>query len=161
MQMEAVDISGDVLFGMQVLVNTSNFGVTGYGSMNGSARLWATGLQGNSPLMRMSHLTTVVNQGGQSVLYVFDVTVANTNGAPTFEISGGITVNGQTYAIELGNAFVNTPPTTGALRLKDAAGDAVRLVAKTASFDLEFYDAAAPNTLVSVTPNQLWSNYRL
>ena len=161
MLMEAVDIAGDVLQGMQVLVTAGNFSMAGYGTMNGGARLWASGLSGSSAIIRMSYLTTVVTQGAQNVGYEFDIYLAANSGVPSFEISGGITVEGQTYAIELGNAFVNSPPTTGALRLKDAAGDAVRLVAKPGSFDLEFYGSAAPGTLVSITPNQLWANYQL
>lgn len=130
MQMEAVALVGDdVPSGFQVLVSTTSFGAGGYGTMSGQARLWATGLDGSNPLMRLSHLSTVVTQAGLSVPYLLDVLVSVSGGVSTYEMSGGLTIAGQTYAVERVNAFANTPPTVGAVRLVDAIGNSATLTA--------------------------------
>lgn len=109
--------------------------------------------------MRLSHLSTVVTENGVSVPYLFDLYLSSNNGVDTYELSGGLSVGGQTYAIERLNAFVNSPPTVGSLRLLDAAGDAVRLIANAdgLSFDLEY---SLPGTgVVDATRGLLWSSY--
>lgn len=129
MAMEAVALDSDeVPTGFQVLVSAISFSAGGYGSMNGSSRLWASGLDGSSPVMRISHLDTVVSQAGLSVPYRFDVYVT-VGGMSAYEITGGIVVGGQTYAIQSTASFVGTPPSAGGVRLVDAAGNTVFLTA--------------------------------
>lgn len=161
MQMEAVVLVGaDTPSAFQVLVSTTSFGAGGYGTMSGQSRLWATGLEGSNPVMRISHLSTVVTQAGISVPYLLDVYASISGGVSSYEVSGGLTVNGQTYAVERVNAFVNTPPTVGAVRMLDATGNSATLTAHTngTSFTMQY---ALTGTTGAGQPSfiGLWSSY--
>jgi hypothetical protein len=145
-------------------ITLTAFAENGFGSMSGSFRVWFKQESSTSTRERISYLGTAVAESGQTLAYSFDVYGASTSsGSGSFDINGAVTVGGQTYAVTStvfghGNG---TLPDVGALTIRDAAGDAVIVRARsTTTFDLEFQPvgAAAPTVLAG---GLLWSNYRL
>jgi hypothetical protein len=103
-----------------------------------------------------------VSEPAGAAVYDFDVDGLANAATGSFEVGGGFGLGGQTYAIatftRLGYA-VDASPSSGELRLRDAAGDEVRLLARSAlSFDLAFWPAGAAQP--SLVLNDLrWADY--
>jgi hypothetical protein len=148
---------------LDATMTLTGFAESGFGSMSGTFRVWFKEESATSTRQRISYQATAVVESGQSISYDFDVYgVAGTYGG-SFDLNGAVTIGGKTYAVTssvfgYGNSAL---PDVGALTLRDAAGDAVILRARSATtFDIEFQasGAAAPTVVAS---GLLWSNYRL
>ncbi len=148
---------------LDATITLTGFAEAGFGSMSGSFRVWYRDESATSTRQRISYLDTTVIEAGQNLVYRFDVYgVAGTTGG-TFDLNGALTVGGQAYAMSstLFTHGAGTLPASGAVTLRDAAGDAVIVRARsTTTFDLEFQAAGAAAPTV-VSAGLLWSAYRL
>jgi hypothetical protein len=141
----------------------AGFTEAGFGSLSGSFRLWFKGEGASNVRQRISYLNTAVIEAGQALAYNFDAYGVAGDGGGSFDLNGALGIGGQSYAVS-STVFThgqNALPASGALTLRDAAGDAVILRARSATtFDLEFQatGAAAPTVLAS---GLLWNSYRL
>jgi hypothetical protein len=158
----AIELAGYEPQALDVTASFTNFGAQGYGVANGAFRLWTRDDAGGTTV-RISYQGAVMTEGSAQVVYNFDTFTRVVGGQTSTEISGGIGIGGETFAIETVQSFVGTPtPTSGVLRLKDAQGDFVLLTARSATtFDLGFYLAGNPTVPALSLPGQLWSAYRL
>jgi hypothetical protein len=148
---------------LDATISLTGFAEAGFGSMSGSFRVWYKDESATSTRQRISYLDTTVVEQGQNLVYSFDVYgVAGTTGG-SFDLNGALTVGGQAYAMS-STQFTHgagTLPASGAVTLRDAAGDAVIVRARsTSTFDLEFQAAGAAGPTV-VSAGLLWSAYRL
>lgn len=148
---------------LDATITLTGFAEAGFGSMSGTFRVWYRDESSTSTRQRISYLDTTVVEEGQNLIYSFDVYgVAGTTGG-SFDLNGALTIGGQAYAMS-STQFTHgagTLPASGAVTLRDAAGDAVIVRARsTTTFDLEFQAAgvAAPTV---VSAGLLWSAYRL
>lgn len=141
----------------------AGFVESGFGSMTGSFRVWFKQEGAGNQRQRVSYLATTVAEGAQTLRYDFDVYGVNGSSSGSFDVVGALTLGGNTYTVT-SDVFSHTPgslPGTGTLRLRDAAGDAVILRARSStSFDLEFQANGASVTTVLAT-GLGWNSYRL
>jgi hypothetical protein len=162
MSINAVDLDGDEPVALDVSGSFQNFTLVGYGTLNGSYRLWTRFETAASTRLRVSYMGATVAERGATVVYDFDIDGLANDQSGSFEISGGIGIGGATYAVSTGSrlqAATGQSPAGGNASFRDAAGDSVRVVPRSAtSFDLEFYPAGA--TVPSVTLTGLfWADY--
>ena len=76
-------------------VTFSAFSLAGYGSMTGAAHLWLRATSDTSLTMRISYQGALFGEAG----FDFDVAITATGSASSFELSGGIVVDGATYSV--------------------------------------------------------------
>jgi len=148
---------------LDATITLTGFAEAGFGSMSGSFRVWYRDESATSTRQRVSYLDTNVAEQGQNLVYSFDVYgVAGTTGG-SFDLNGALSVGGQAYAMS-STQFTHgagTLPASGVVTLRDAAGDAVIVRARsTTTFDLEFQAAGAATPTV-LSAGLLWSAYRL
>jgi hypothetical protein len=163
MTINAVELdSNDEPTALDATASFSNFTLAGFGSMNGAFRLW-TKTEGASERIRINYQALVVNEGQQTVTYDFDAYGLMSASGGSFDLNGGLRLNGQTYSVVGGDVFSfsgDNPPGVGSVRLIDAAGDALKLSARSAStLDLEFFPAGSAAATASLL-GQLWSSFR-
>lgn len=162
MTINAVDLDGDDPVALDVSGSFQNFTLEGYGTMNGSFRLWTRLETAASVRLRVSYLGTTVAEAGSTTVYDFDIDGLANDLSGTFEISGGIGIGGATYAVGTGSRLqvaAGQSPAGGHASFRDAAGDSVRVVPRSATtFDLEFYPAGATTPSATLT-GLLWSDY--
>lgn len=149
---------------LDATITLSGFAEAGFGTLSGSFRIWYREESATSTRQRISYIDAVVNEQGQALVYNFDVYgVLGTTGA-SFDLNGAVTVAGTTYAMVTSTVFSqtgNTMPGSGAVELRDAAGDRVIVRARSGTtFDLEFQAAGAATPTV-LQAGLLWSSYRL
>jgi hypothetical protein len=138
----------------------TNFDIVGYGSFTGAMRLWGK-LEAGGDRTRVSYRATSVRYAGTPLVFDFDVYgIGDTT--TNFDLNGGIGIDGQTYALLGGDVFSaveSDPPSIGSMRLVDAAGDAIKLTARSAStFDLEFIPAGG-GAATATLPGLNWADY--
>lgn len=157
----ALNSAGDPV-ALDVSASFQNFGVAGYGTMNGAFRLWTREETAASTRLRLSFLATTVTDPAGTVTYDFDVDALANVQSGSFEIGGGLVLGGQTYALSSPGRIgfpTGLPPSTGELRLADAAGDTLRVVPRSAqTFDLQFWPAGATAPGVTL-PDLRWDDY--
>lgn len=101
---------------------------------------------------------------GQTLVYSTTVTSQfATSGAGSFAINGRMGVGGQIYLLHQDAAFVQSAgaeyPSSGALRLSDAAGDAVVVKPQSDNtITFEFYPAGATTPAATLT-GQTWAGF--
>lgn len=153
--------SDDMPTALDASATFTKFSVGAYGTYDGEMRLW-TKPEGTRERARVSYRNTTVTFAADSVVFDFDIYALGDAAGGSFDLNGGIGINGQTYsmvATGVMTAVGTEPPSTGTLHLRDAAQDAVRLTARSASsFDLDFLPSGA-SAPTAVLPGQLWSNY--
>lgn len=141
----------------------TGFVESGFGSMTGSFRVWFKQEGASNQRQRVSYLATTVAEGAQTLRYDFDVYGVNGASSGSFDVVGALTLGGNTYTVT-SDVFAHAPgslPGTGTLRLRDAAGDAVILRARSSTnFDLEFQANGASVSTVLAT-GLGWNSYRL
>lgn len=147
---------------LDVSASFQSFTIDGFGSMTGGFRLWTRPETAASTRLRLSFLDTSVSEVSGTVVYSFDIDgLANASSA-SFEISGGLGLGGQTYALATPTRLSGAPvgsPSAGAVTLRDAAGDTLRVVARSATtLDLEFLPAGA-TTPTATTAGLLWTDF--
>ena len=172
-----LDGSGQVQ-ALQASGTMAGFGVGAAGTMDGGFRLWMRNGATSPQLMRIRYEDMLVRRAGQGTLiFDFDVLTLVSSGEVQHTLSGGLVLDGLTYRLEpvdgapltlavgggLPGSFYEPPsdlwPRSGALRLRDAAGDALVLRARPgAAVDLEFTPAGAAAPTASL-PGQPWSRY--
>ncbi len=162
LKLNGVEINGrNEVTAIDADVTFSNFALAGYGSYSGAARFW-TKPQTGGERSRVSFLGTSVTLAGATIVYDFDVYALSTASTNTFEVDGGIGIAGQTYSVVASGSMSGTvlgPPSTGTLRLRDAAGDSVQLSARSALlFDLDFFPSGATAPTASL-PGLRWADY--
>jgi hypothetical protein len=141
----------------------TGFVEAGFGTTNGSFRTWFKDESSSSTRQRISFLGASVVEAGQTRTYDFDVYGVVSTAGGNFDLNGAIGIGGQTYAMSSTVFSHNSGamPSVGALTLRDGAGDAVILRARSATtFDLEF-QAAGSATPTVIAAGQLWNDYRL
>lgn len=148
---------------LDATITLTGFAESGFGSMSGSFRIWYKDESATSTRQRISYLDATVIEQAQNLIYSFDVYgVSGTTGG-SFDLHGALGIAGQAYAMT-STQFTHgagTLPASGALTLRDAAGDAVIVRARSATtFDLEF-QAAGAATPTPLQQGLLWNNYRL
>jgi hypothetical protein len=147
---------------LDVSASFQDFGVAGFGTMNGAFRLWTRQETAASTRLRLSFLATTVTDPAGAVTYDFDVDALANAQSGSFEIGGGLVLGGQTYALSSPARIgfpVGLPPSTGELRLADAAGDTLRVVPRSATtFDLQFWPAGATAPLFTLSDRR-WDDY--
>lgn len=162
MTINAVDLDGDVPEALDVSGSFQNFALVGYGTLNGAFRLWTRFESAASTRLRVSYLAASVAEAGSTVVYDFDIDGLANEQSGSFEISGGIGIGGATYSVATGARLqiaVGQPPSGGQTSFRDAAGDTVRVVPRSASsFDLEFYPAGASVPSATLT-GLAWIDY--
>jgi hypothetical protein len=163
MTINAVELDADdVPTALDATASFSNFTLAGFGSMNGALRLWSK-TEGANERMRISYQALTVTENAQTVTYDFDAYGLMGDDGGSFDLNGGLRLAGQTYSLVGGDVFSfsgNNPPGVGSVRLVDAAGDSMRLVARSAStLDLEFFPAGSATATASLL-GQLWSSLR-
>jgi hypothetical protein len=141
----------------------AGFTELGFGSLSGSFRIWYRP-EGGATRQRLSYLATSVVEPGQVLTYDHDVYGLYGSTGSSFDVNGALTVDGNGYAVSTPTVFSSAAgalPGSGVLTLRDAAGDAVILRARSATtFDLEFQSVGA-GTPTPVLTNQAWDSYRL
>jgi ribosomal 50S subunit-recycling heat shock protein len=134
----------------------------GGNSLTGNYRLW-TRESADRLALRMSFSDMSLTSPGAAVLLNTDLYAeVLSTGATTYTYSGTAGIGGQTYEVSQNGSFSLTGslPVSGALRLKDAAGNAVELKAKAgALLDIQFYPAGA-NSPASTLANQSWTAFQ-
>lgn len=163
MTINAIELdANDEPTALDATASFSNFMLAGFGSMNGAFRLWSK-VEGASERIRINYQALTVTESGQTVTYDFDAYGLMSEAGGSFDLNGGLRLNGQTYSVLGGDVFsfsVDNPPGFGSVRLTDAAGDAMRLTARSAStLDLEFFPAGSATATASLL-GQLWSSFR-
>lgn len=162
MTVNAVDLDGDEPEALDVSGSFTNFSLAGFGTMNGGFRLWTRFETAASTRLRVSYLGTTVAENGGTVVYNFDIDGLGNEQGGSFEISGGIGIGGATYAVITGSRVqiaIGQSPAGGQASIRDAAGDSVRVVPRSAtSFDLEFYPSGATTPSATLT-GLLWADY--
>jgi hypothetical protein len=146
MRINAAEVSGDELLALDGTLTMNNLDAGAFGRYSGTVRVWGRTANGTDT-SRLSYQGTSVLIGGQTAVFDFDFSSTSTGTATSFNLTGGIGIGGQTYALTAGDNFSAVdvdPPTTGSLRLADAVGDAVRLAARSGGlFDLAFFASGA------------------
>lgn len=147
---------------LDVSASFQAFTLDGFGSMTGGFRLWTRPETAASTRLRLSFLDTSVTELSGTVVYSFDIDgLANASSA-SFEISGGLGIAGQTYALATPTRLSGAPggsPSAGTVTLRDAAGDTLRVLARSATtLDLEFLPAGATTPTASTT-GLLWTDF--
>ncbi|HET9646017.1 MAG TPA: hypothetical protein VFP68_22295 [Burkholderiaceae bacterium] len=131
----------------------------GGNSLTGSYRLWSR-KNADRLVMRMSFSDVSLTAPGMTAVLNTDLYAeVMSTGATTYTYSGTAGIGGQTYEVSQNGSFSlnGSLPVSGALRLKDAAGNAVELKAKAGALvDIQFYPAGA-NTPASTLANQSWN----
>lgn len=163
MTINAVELdNNDEPTALDATASFSSFTLAGFGSMNGAFRLW-TKTEGSSERIRINYQALAVTESQQTVTYDFDAYGLMSASGGSFDLNGGLRLNGQTYSVVGGDVFSfsgDNPPGFGSLRLVDAAGDALRLTARSAStLDLDFFPAGSTTASASLL-GQLWSSFR-
>lgn len=162
LRINAVELdTNQVPVALDASATLTQFNVGGYGSFNGSMRLWSKP-EGNRERARVSYQGASVTYAAGTAVFNFDVYGLGDAVSGSFDIQGGIGVGGQTYALATGSVLAGSttnPPDTGVVSLRDAAGDAVRLTVRNASrFDLDFLPSGSSVPTASL-PGLLWSDY--
>jgi hypothetical protein len=141
----------------------SGFVENGFGSISGGFRVWFKEEGAASLRQRVSYLAATVVENAQTLTYDFDTygLVGTTTGS--FDVVGAVTIGGQTYTVtsDVFSHTLGSLPASGTVRLRDAAGDAVILRARTSTtFDLEFLPNGASASTV-LASGLAWNSYRL
>lgn len=162
MTINAVDLDGDEPVALDVTGAFQNFSLQGYGTLNGPFRLWARFESAASTRLRVSYQgATLVDPSG-TVVYDFDIDGLASAFSGSYELSGGIGIGGATFAVSTESRVQLAPgqfPASGQASLRDAAGDSVRVVPRSATtFDLAFYPAGATTPSATLT-GLLWADY--
>lgn len=163
MLINAVELnSQDEPTALDVSATFQSFTLAGYGTMNGSFRLWTRPESADITRLRISYLGTTVAEAGGTVVYNFDVDAREGFTGGSYEISGGIGIDGRGFALStpaLMSYALGQMPSSGNTLMRDAAGDGVRVVARSAaSFDLEFLPAGSSVPTAS-QPGLLWMDF--
>lgn len=149
---------------LDATITLTGFAEAGFGTLSGSFRIWYRDESATSTRQRVSYSDAVVNEQGQALVYNFDIYGVQGSTGASFDLNGALTVAGTTYAMVTTTVFAQTGsalPGTGAVELRDAAGDRVIVRARSGTtFDLEF-QAAGAATPTLVQAGLLWSSYRL
>ena len=154
------------------------FAVGSSATMDGGFKLWLRNETDFAQRLRIRYEDMLVRRTGQgTLLFDFDVLTLASSREVLHTLSGGLVIDGLTYRLEpvdgaplvltlgggLPGSFYEPPsdvwPRSGALRLLDAAGDALVLRARPgALLDLEFTPAGASVPTASLL-SQPWSRY--
>jgi hypothetical protein len=133
----ALDVSGSF----------NAFTLAGYGSVDGGFQLWTRQETAASTRLRVSYRAASVTEASGTVLYDFDIDGLENAAGGSFEISGGLGIAGRTYALSTPVRMqyaAGQAPAVGTVDLRDAAGDKLQLVARSAvNFDLGFAPAGS------------------
>ena len=135
----------------------------GFGSINGSVRIRYKDEAGGNTRQRLGFLATNVFEAGQTVVYDFDAYGVDGASGGSYDLNGAVTIAGLAYALSSTQFSYAAGgwPSSGALTVRDAAGDAVIVRARSATtFDVEFQAAGATTSTV-VQSGLLWANYQL
>lgn len=162
MSLNVIELDADEQpLAVDMSVSFVQFTMAGYGSMSGKVHVW-TRPEAGGDRTRIRYEAMTVVEHGQSLVYDFDVHGLWNSGGGTFELSGGLAVAGQTYAIVPIASFVqgpSAPPASGSLEMRDAAGDAIRLTARdTTRLDLQLLRGGG---VVTEWLGRLWADYPL
>lgn len=137
------------------------FAVDDYGTYDGAMRLW-TKPEGANERSRVSYRDTRVTTENGTVVFNFDVYGLGDGVSSTFDLNGGLTIEGQTYSVVSSGVMTavgTNPPASGLLQLRDFARDAAQLTAKSVTtFDLAFLPVGATVPTASL-PGLFWSDY--
>lgn len=162
MAINAVDLDDGEPVALDVTGSFQNFSLQGYGTLNGQFRLWTRFESAASTRLRVSYLGTVLADPSGTVVYDFDIDGLANELSGSYEISGGIGIGGATYAVSTGTRLqmaVGQFPASGQASYRDAAGDSVRVVPRSATtFDLEFWPAGATTPAATLT-GLPWADY--
>ena len=148
----AIDTNGDF----------AGFTVGSVASLDGAFHLWYRQDSATSERMRLSFDRVNSTVAGQTARYNVDmVATASATGA-SYAIDGSIDLDGETYKVVQGPPFTvpagSALPSVGALDLKDAVGDTMRLEARAGNLaGVGFVPAGSGTPMVSL-PDQPWSS---
>jgi len=164
MTFNAVELNAaDEPTAMDVSISVTGFAEAGFGSMSGSMRIWLKDESATSTRARISYQgISVTEAGGATLVYDFDIYGVFGPTSGSFDIHGAIRVGGQTYVIDsdIFSYSGGSPPSSGAIQLRDAAGDRLVLRARSSTtVDLEFYPAGASVPSAAVL-GVSWSSLR-
>ncbi|MED5621016.1 hypothetical protein [Ideonella sp. BN130291] len=135
----------------------------GADSMSGQFQMSYAPASGGMTSVSMSFTDMTASTSGQTVVYntTFSGQFAS-DGSGSFSITGRLGLGGETYLLDQPQPFVlaaDGHPTSGSLRMRDAAGDALVVRARPGDLvDFEFYPAGATTPSATLT-GQPWSNY--
>jgi hypothetical protein len=158
----AVELDSDEMpTALDASATFSSFTVGEYGTFNGAMRLW-TKPEGAGDRSRVSYRDTSVTTASGTVVFNFDVYGLGDGVSSTFDLNGGLTIDGHTYSMVSSGvmtALGSSPPASGVLQLRDYAADAAQLTARSATtFDLAFLPAGMTVPTRSL-PGLFWSDF--
>ncbi|MEI6025872.1 MAG: hypothetical protein WCT47_04170 [Betaproteobacteria bacterium] len=163
---------------LQASGTMAGFAVGAAGTMDGGFRMWMRNEAASAQRLRMRYEGMLVRRTGQDTLILdFDVLTLASSAEVSHTLSGGLVMGGLTYKLEpldgaplvlstaggLPGSFYEPGrqvwPHSGAVRLRDGAGDALVLRARPdALVDLEFWPAGAGAPSTSL-PGQSWGRF--
>lgn len=148
---------------LQVSGSFTNLSI-GSDSLNGGYQFSLALNADGSESLQMAFSNMTATHAGQSTAYTVTLNASTAaSGASSFSLNGTVKVGTETYLLEQGQNFTVQAgadyPSSGTLRLEDAAGDALVLEARSGNVvDFKFYPAGAsqPNQTQLSVP---WSTF--
>lgn len=143
----AVELSGQEPVAIDASVTFTGFSVAGQGTANGAARFWWRQIGTTGEQWRIGYQAMSFAIGTRTTGFDFDIAGTVDATGTSFELGGGLVIGGNTYSVVPRSGFRSTgsaAPASGAVELRDVAGDLVRLTARSATtYDLDYYPAGA------------------
>lgn len=159
----AVDFAADgtvAASDIDVVIADPGLTLEGYGTITGRTRIWSRS-EGTSLRQFLRYDTTISEDGGQPVVYSVDLDRRMSLSGDTTIVQGGYTYQGQVFSTTGTDlrSSAGEPPSSGELRIGDAAGDVLRLAAvSSTSFNVELLTGGA--TPPAATQNGLlWADF--
>jgi hypothetical protein len=160
----AIELDGnDDPTALDVTITFSGFEEDGFGTLEGSVRLWFKDDGSGGERLRLSYRAAAVTGQGDSVAYDFDISGGSAaNGGDTVDFNGTFVLRDAGYAMTSTTFAFNAGsnrPARGSVTLTDFLGNKVTLRARSDdTFDLVFKPLGLPEIVI---PGFLWNDQLL
>ncbi len=160
----AIELDGnDDPTALDVTITFSGFEEDGFGTLEGSVRLWFKDDGSGGERLRLSYSAAAVTEQGDSVRYDFDITGnSGANGGGNVDLNGVFVIRNASYAMTSTTLAFNAGsnrPASGSVTLTDFLGNKVTLrVRSDDRFDLIFKPRGLPEIVI---PGFLWGDQLL
>ncbi len=160
----AIELDGnDDPTALDVSITFSGFEEEGFGTLEGSVRLWFKDDGSGGERLRLSYSAAAVTEQGDSVSYDFDISGNSAaNGGDNVDLNGTFVIRNASYAMTSTTLAFNAGsnrPASGSVTLTDFLGNKLTLrVRGDDGFDLIFNPLGLPEILI---PGFLWDGQLL
>jgi hypothetical protein len=160
----AIELDGDDPTALDVTITFSGFEEEGFGTLEGSVRLWFKDDAAGGERLRLSYSAAAVTEQGDSVRYDFDITGNSAaNGGGNVNLNGVFVIRNAGYAMTTDTTFAfnagSNRPASGSVTLTDFLGNKLTLrVRGDDRFDLIFKPLGLPEIRI---PGFLWGDQLL